>query len=250
MTREDHASFTHIVESWLDSPDDFLDPDTVLDRAMEQVETKPQRRAAWPVWRIPFMNKFVTIGLAAAAVAVLVVAVIGSQLLGLPTNVGGGDATPTPQPTTPTPAAVTLASGSFSAPLGEFGEAFTIEAVRTGDDVSGTMEISNPAGGEGAYSVDVQCAGTTDDGSLLIGGEVTESTYEEFVAEGAYVVIALEPGTPVRMLWAVDALVTDEVPAPAESCSAFVETLLGDPMFAQGIGDHGRPIDGELELGE
>jgi hypothetical protein len=248
MTREDHAPFTHIVESWLDSPDDFLDPDTVLDRVMEQVDTRPQRRAGWPEWRIPYMNKIVTIGL--AAVVVLVVVVIGSQLLGSPTNVGGGgDATPTPQPASPTPVAVTLASGSFSAPLGEFGEAFTIEAVRTGDDVSGTMEISNPAGGEGAYSVDVQCARTTDDGSLLIGGEVTESTYEEFIEDGVYVVLTFAPGTPARMLWAADVLVTDEVPAPAESCSAFVDVLLGDPEFVQGIND-GRPIEGELELGE
>ena len=248
MTREDHAPFAHIVESWLDSPDDFLDPDTVLDRVIEQVETKPQRRAQWPEWRIPVMNKTVTIGLAAAAVAVLVVVVIGSQLLGSPTNVGGGgDATPTPQPTSPT--AATLASGSFSAPLGEFGEAFTIEAVRTGDDVSGTMEISNPAGGEGAYSVDVQCARTTDDGLLLIGGEVTDSTYEEFVGEGAYVVLALAPGTPVRTLWAVDVLATDEVPAPAESCSAFVDSLLSDRVF-DALDVQGRPVEGDLALGE
>jgi len=248
MTREDHAPFTHIVESWLDSPDDFLDPDTVLDRVMEQVETRPQRRAGWPEWRIPYMNKIVTIGL--AAVAVLVVAVIGSQLLGSPTNLGGGgDATPTPQPTSPTPVAVTLASGSFSAPLGEFGEAFSIEAVRTGDDVSGTIEISNPAGGEGAYSVDVQCARTTEEGFLMIGGEVTESTYEEFIEEGAYVVLMLAPGTPVRMLWAVDVLVPDEVPAPAESCSAYLESLLGDPQF-EAVDVNGRPIEGDLELGQ
>jgi len=248
MTREDHAPFTHIVESWLDSPDDFLSPDTVLDRVMEQVDTRPQRRARWPEWRIPLMNKIVGYGLAAAAVVAVVL--IGVQLIGSPTYVGeGGDVTPRPQPTSPTPVAVTLASGSFTAPLGEFGEAVDIEAVRTGEDVSGTMEISNPAGGEGAYSVDLQCARTTDDGFLLIGGEVTESTYEEFIEDGAYVVIALATGTPVRMLWAVDVLVTDEVPAPAESCSAFVESLLGDPLFLA-VDVQGRPIEGDLELGE
>jgi len=112
------------------------------------------------------------------------------------------------------------------------------------------MEISNPTGGEGAYSVDVQCDRTTDDGFLLIGGEVTESTYEEFIEDGAYVVIALAPGTPVRMFWAVDVLVTDEVPAPAESCSAYVESLLGDPEFLDAVDDHGNPIEGDLELGE
>jgi hypothetical protein len=236
------------IHAFLLEGDELLN-DQVYDAVRAEIERKRQRTFIGP-WRKPTMNKIVTIGLAAAAVAVLVVVVIGSQLLGSPTNVGGGgDATPTPQPTSPTPGAVTLASGSFSAPLGEFGEAFNIEAVRTGDDVSGTMEISNPAGGEGAYSVDVQCARTTDDGFLLIGGEVTESTYEEFIQDGAYVVLTFAPGTPVRMLWAVDVLVTDEVPAPAESCSAFVDILLGDPEFAQGIRDQGRPIEGELELG-
>ena len=111
------------------------------------------------------------------------------------------------------------------------------------------MEVSNPAGGDGAYSVDVQCARTTDDGFLMIGGEVTESTYEEFIAEGAYVVIALATGTPVRMLWAVDVLATDEVPAPAESCSAYLETLLGDPEFLASVNDGAVPIDGQLDLG-
>jgi hypothetical protein len=220
-------------------------PDQVYDAVRDAIEQKPQRAFIGP-WRISSMNRFLAIG--AAAVAVLVVVVIGSQLFGSPTKIGGGsDATP--QPTSPTPVAVTLASGSFTAPLGEFGEAFDIEAVRTGDDVSGTMEISKPAGGEGAYSVDVQCARTTDDGFLLIGGEVTESTYEQFIENGAYVVIALAPGTPVRMLWAADVLVTDEVPAPAESCSAFVETLLGD-HFADAADVQGRSIDGDLELGE
>jgi hypothetical protein len=223
--------------------------DQVYDAVRASIEQKRQRVIFGP-WRIPTMSRFQAIG--AAAVAVLVVVVIGAQILGLPTNDGvGGDATPTPQPTpTGTPnATVTLASGSFTVPLNEFGEAVDIEAVRTGDDVSGTMEISSPAGGEGAYSVDVQCARTTDDGSLLIGGEVTESTYAEFIEDGAYVVIALAPGTPVRMLWAVDVLVTDEVPAPAESCTAFVESLLSDPLF-DAVDVDGRPIEGDLELGE
>ena len=235
------------IHAFLLEGDELLN-DQVYDVVRAEIERKRQRAFIGP-WRTPTMNKIVTIGLAAAAV--LVVVVIGSQLLGSPRNVGvDGDATPTPQPTSPTPVAVTLASGSFSAPLGEFGEAFNIEAVRTGDDVSGTMEISNPAGGEGAYSVDVQCARTTDEGVLLIGGEVTESTYEEFIEDGAYVVLMLAPGTPVRMLWAADVLVTDEVPAPAESCSAYVDTLLGDSEIVQGIRAHGRPIEGELELGE
>lgn len=220
--------------------------DQVYDAVRAEIERKRQRTFIGP-WRTPIMNKLVIYALGAAAVIVLIFA--GSQLFGSPGGLGS-DATPTPQPTSPTSDAVTLASGSFTVPLGEFGEAVDIEAIRTGDDVSGTMEISNPAGSEGAYSVDVQCAGTTDDGFLLIGGEVTESTYTEFIEDGAYVVIVLAPGTPVRMLWAADVLVADEVPAPAESCSAFVETMLGDPEFVDSADVQGRPIDGDLELAQ
>jgi hypothetical protein len=234
------------IRAFLDEGEELLN-DQIYDAVRAEIEHKRQRTVIGP-WRISSMNRFLAIG---AAVAVLVVVVIGSQLFGSLTDVGGGgDATPTPQATSSgTSSATTLASGSFTVPLGEFGEAVDIEAVRTGDDVSGTMEISNPAGGEGAYSVDVQCARTTENGFLFIGGAVTESTYEEFIEDGAYVVIALAPGTPVRMLWAVDVLVADEVPAPAESCSAFVETLLGDPLF-DAVDVQGRPIEGDLALGE
>lgn len=248
--RASDRDVSRAIRSWLHE-DRHEDVSRIAGAVLDQVDTIPQRRATWwPARRTPTMNRFLAIG--AAAVAVLVVVVIGSQVLGSPTNLGGSDdATPTPQPTASAPptGTVTLASGSFAAPLGEFGEAFDIEAVRTGEDVSGTLEISNPAGGEGAYSVDLQCARTTDGGFLLIGGEVRGSTYEQFIEDGAYVVIALAPGTPVRMLWAVDVLVTDEVPAPAESCSAFVETLLGDPLF-DAVDVQGRPIEGNLELGE
>jgi hypothetical protein len=237
-----------LLRAFLREGDDELH-DRVYDAVRDAIEHQRQRAFIGP-WRISSMNRFLAIG--AAAIAVLVLVVIVSQLVASPPNVGGGDdATPTPQPASPTPVAVTLASGSFTAPLGEFGEAVDIEAVRAGDSVSGTMEISNPAGGEGAYSVDVQCARTTDEGFHVIGGEVTRSTYGEFIEEGAYVVLALAPGTPMRVLWAVDVLVTDDVPAPAESCAAFVESLLSDPeSLFDAVDVHGRPIDGDLELGE
>lgn len=125
MTREDHAPFTHIVESWLDSPDAFLDPDIVLDRAMAQVDTRPQRRARWPEWRIPPMTKYVTIGLGATAVVVLLFVVF--QLFGS----GGGGTGDAPSPTpeasvaepattaTPRPSATTTAPEPTKGPLSE-----------------------------------------------------------------------------------------------------------------------------------
>jgi hypothetical protein len=238
--RTDH-DLERAVRAWVALGSEQL-PDPALDAALDEIARTNQRHAGWLARRTNLMNgNALKIGLVAAAV--VAVALLGVRFL--PDMVGGPDPTPIPTSTE-----VTLASGTFTAPLNEFGEAVDIEATRTGDDVSGTMEISNPAGGDGAYSVDVQCARTTDEGFLMIGGEVTESTYEEFIAEGAYVVLALAPGTPVRVVWAVDVLATDEVPAPAESCAAYIDTLLGDPMFAEGIGDHGRPIEGELELGQ
>jgi hypothetical protein len=228
------------VRLWVAEGSDQL-PAPALDAALDRIATTKQRHADWLARRINLMNGN-ALRFGAAAVAIIAAVILGVRFL---PGAVGGPPDPTPSPTT---FAVTLASGSFTAPLGEFGEAFDIEAVRTGDDVSGTMDISNPVGGEGAYSVDVQCARTTDDGFVMIGGEVTESTYEEFIEEGAYVVVAFAPGTPVRMLWAVDVLATDEVAAPADSCSAFLESLLGDLLETVDV--NGRPIDGDLELGQ
>lgn len=239
--RSDH-DLERAVRAWVALGSEQL-PDPALDAALDEIARTNQRHAGWLARRINLMNgNALKLGLAAAAV--VAVALLGIRFL---PGMVGGPPDPTPIPTS---TAVTLASGTFTAPLNEFGEAVTIDAIRTGDDVSGTMEISDPAGGEGAYSVDVQCARTTDDGFLMIGGEVTESTYEEFVEDGAYVVLAFAPGTPVRVVWAVDVLVTDEVPAPAESCAAYMDTLLGDAEFPGAVDVNGRPIEGELELGQ
>lgn len=230
------------VRLWVAEGSDQL-PSPALDAALDRIATTKQRHAGWLARRFNLMNGN-TLKLGLVVAAVVAVALLGVRFI--PGMVGGP---PDPTPI-PTPTAFTLASGAFTAPLGEFGESIELEAIRRGDEVSGTMQISNPAGGEGAYSVEVQCARRADEGFLMIGGAVTESTYEEFIAEGAYVVIALATGTPVRMLWGVDVLATDEVPAPADSCSAYLESLLGDPEFLETLDAQGRPIEGDLELGQ
>jgi hypothetical protein len=136
---------------------------------------------------------------------------------------------------------VTLAAGSFTADLGSWGETFDIEATGTGDDVFGTMEVTHPA--EGTYSVDLQCSRTADDGLLVIGGEVTESTHETF-SEGAYVAILLAPGTPVRtLLWLEDDAST------ADSCPAYLENMFSAPEFLELTADDLIPVEGDLQLG-
>lgn len=238
--RTDH-DLERAVRLWVAQGSDQL-PEPALDAALDQIAKTNQRPAGWLARRINLMNgNALKFGLVAAAV--VAVALLGVRFL---PGMVGDPPDPTPTPTT----AVTLASGTFTAPLNEFGEAITIDATRSGDDVSGTMEISNPAGGDGAYSVDVQCARTTDEGFVLVGGEVTDSTHEEFIAEGAYVVLAFAPGTPVRVLWAVDVLAADEVPAPAESCSAYLDSWVSEPGFADFLNEHGIPIEGNLELGQ
>jgi hypothetical protein len=93
---------TRIVRSWLDGGVTQL-PDRVLDAVLDQVPATAQRRVTWwPARRTPFMSKFVTIGLGAAAVVVAVF--IGAQLLGSPGGGTGSEATVTPEPiATPEP---------------------------------------------------------------------------------------------------------------------------------------------------
>ena len=137
------------------------------------------------------------------------------------------------------PTAATLASGSFTADLGSWGQEFDIEATGEGDDVSGTMEVS---GAEGSWSVDLQCSRTTDDGLLVIAGQVTESTNETF-SEGAYVAILFAPGTPVRTV-----LDLDDEASPADSCTAYLDAMFSRPDFPGPV-EEMRPISGDLELG-
>ena len=88
---------------------------------------------------------------------------------------GTAQGSPTATPHASTPA--TLASGTFTANLGSWGQAFEIEATGTGDDVSGTLDVSSA---EGTWSADLQCSRNADDGLLVIAGEVTDSTNEVF----------------------------------------------------------------------
>ena len=229
------------VRLWVAQGSDQL-PEAALDAALDRIETTKQRHAGWRARRFNVMNgNVLKFGLVAAAIAV--VAILGVRYL---PGAVGGQPDPTPIPT-PSPTLETLASGSFAANLGMFGTTFDIDATRTGNDVSGTIVVSNPQGGEGAFTVDVQCTRTIDN-VLVIGGEVTDSTYDE-VAEGAYVAMMLLRGQPVRILLGIDVLASDEVPAPADSCEAYLETVISDPGFAQGLNQHGVPINGELDLG-
>jgi hypothetical protein len=82
----------------------------------------------------------------------------------------------------------------------------------------------------------------------VIGGAVTEST-NEVASEAVYGAIVLAPGTPARTLLYLDVVPDDVDPSPADSCSAYLETMLSHPEFGQAHdGPYGAPITGDLEL--
>ena len=84
-------------------------PDQSFDAVRGRTEQTGQRVVIGP-WRLPEMNRIVTIGLSAAAVALA--AFVGAQLLGSPSGGTGG---PGDEPTTPAPTA-TIGQGPSPAP--------------------------------------------------------------------------------------------------------------------------------------
>ena len=98
---------TRIVRSWLDEGVTAL-PDRVLDAVLDQLPATPQRRAPWPAWRLPSMNKSVGIGLAAAAVVIAVfisIKALSGPNVGAPSvpETASASATATPPSATPAP---------------------------------------------------------------------------------------------------------------------------------------------------
>jgi hypothetical protein len=217
---------TRIVLSWL-REEAHENAERVLLRALDEVETTPQRRSWWPALRTSRMHPFAK--LLAAAAALLLVAVAGYQFLPRNGGIGG-------QPTfAPSPSPALLARGSFVAK----GAAVELDASGGGDSVTGTMKVSHVTGD---LTVDLKCTRTAGDGRILIGGDTTDST-SDFVTKGARSVIVLKPGSPVH------AVFDFERGPPAASCLAFLEGMI-DEEYATVIGpDALEPIEGTVEFG-
>jgi hypothetical protein len=163
----------------------------------------------------------------AAAAGLLVVAVAGCQSVATPT------ATAMPTATmAPASSPALLASGTFRFP--PMHTAVALDATGDGSDVTGTMTVSDAAS---SLSVDLECTLTADDGRILIGGEITDSTFDEMPKDTRYA-IAFTPGSPVQAIFVWQG--TDLARAP--SCIAYLEE-----MNPEMIG--GAPIEGTVELG-
>lgn len=194
MTIE-HDPRTRVVLSWL-REDAHENPERMLLRALDEVDTTPQRRSWRPAWRSERMSTYAKLIVAAAAV--LVVAVVGYQFLPRTGGVGG-------QPTIePSPSPSLLARGNFTA----HGIAAELDATGSGADVRGTMSLSES--GKGSATVDLECERTTADGLIEIGGLITDSTYvandqdwHGGFPEGQRVAIVFQPGSTVNAIWNV-----------------------------------------------
>lgn len=125
---------TRIVRSWLRT-DEHESANRVLDAVLDQLDTTPQRRAGWPARRTITMNKFMSIGLAAAAV--LVAVLIGFQLFG--SSIGIGDPESEPSPT------VEASASAAGMPLPAEGQ-LTAGRYSIGDPYPATISFDVPDG--------------------------------------------------------------------------------------------------------
>ena len=160
---------TRIVLSWL-REDTHENAERVLLRALDEVDTTPQRRSLWPAWRTNRMKALAN--LVAAAAAVLVVAIVGYQFLPGGSGFGG------PRPTQPT---VTLP------PLGLAGNG-VIAVAKDGD-----ILVADRPGGDLRPLV----AGPEDDRSPMFSPDGTRLAFIRDTHPGSSLMVADADGTNV-----------------------------------------------------
>jgi len=226
---------TRIVLSWL-REEAYENAERVLLRALDEVDTTPQRRSWWPAWRTNRMNTYAK--LIGAAAAVVVVAIGGYQFLPGGSGSGGANATPSPSP-------ALLARGDFVTSVDEVVE---LEATGEGSSVTGRLTVSAVSEDDYVFTVDLQCARTTEDGLIMIGGVTTDSTTGYVSPEGTFAAIVLKRGSPVEAtIWSQRGGPTSE----AASCLAYLdEQLMEEPSrHPDPPSDWLDPIEGTVELG-
>ncbi len=190
--------------------------DQVFDAVRDTIEQKRQRVVIGP-WRLPTMNKIVPIGL--GAVAVVVVFVVGTQILGSPASSGVGgapSATPSPTPSpTPEPSVATPSP-----------------SVATGLPVGSSFVLINDGGVRG--TVTVPASGWSGDGGIMTkddsgadpprGAGMITFTGPLHVFGDPCRWSTTKPGTPAKT---VDELVTALSAQASRNASAPVDITVG-----------------------
>jgi len=168
-----------------------------FDAVRDLTEQTGQRVVIGP-WRLPEMNKIVTVGLGAAAVVVAVF--VGAQLLGSPSVGGGSEATPTPEPTaTSEPTASPEPSPSpISAPP------LTQNFVSTMHGIS----VSYPEGWTAEAATEPWTESTF---SLLFGEPHIDFLYDPVLTDHLFLSIASQPiGDSAPEDWVAAHMASDE----------------------------------------
>lgn len=157
------------------------------------------------------------------------------------TGCSGADSQPTARPSaaassslTPTPEAATLAVGDFTS----HGVATQLDARGSGADVTGTMTVSDSGL---RATIALECARTAEGGLILLGGLVTDSTFDDNFPQDRRVAIIFQRGAPVEAVWWVS-LAADP---PVATCQALVEDVIDLDEVSAGL----EPIAGSVELG-
>ena len=111
-------------------------------------------------------------------------------------------------------------------------------------DVTGTMSVTHP---DGDFTVDLKCARTTEDGLILIGGDITDSA-SPHAQKGAREVIVIKRGSPVYAIVDSEGRDGGDI-RPAASCPALLQQVI-DTGTQTVIGPDGLgPIEGTVEFG-
>ena len=230
--------FDRSARAWLeDGPTRMAD--RALLSALEEVHTTRQRLSWWTAWRANSMNTFVKV--LAAAVAVAVVAIVGYQVL--PRSGGvGGQPTVAPSPTlAPSPSPALLVRGTVLAADGEW----KVNATGGGDSVTGTLSVTHPRGN---FTVDLKCSRETEDGVILIAGDITDSA-SPYARKGAREVIVFTRGSPGYFSFDSEGREGGDV-VPAASCQALLQQVIDTGTLITDVtGPDRMPIEGTIELG-
>lgn len=195
----DHDLDRRLDAFLLDGPTEL--PEASLFAVRDRIDTTRQQAVIGP-WRLPTMNKLVSLGVGAAAV--VAVLVIGSQVLrpAAAVDVGGSPSVPPSAPpsatTPPDPPSGTVRFMSDGA------AAMTeVDAVFDGGSVSGTAVTTFATG---IHTVTLECADRDGDTWAIAG--TTEQTTVPGERPGDWSAVIVKDGSPQRIgIWLSDSKV-------------------------------------------